>query len=60
MAGVVVLPVQRPVRAALSQPHLPRAHVVGGEHLLCAPAGRKHKEKFSQAPDMSMVHTSSG
>jgi hypothetical protein len=33
----------------------PRVRVVGGENLLCAPAGRKHKEKFSQAPDMSMV-----
>ena len=33
----------------------PRVCVVGGENLLCAPAGRKHKEKFSQAPNMSMV-----
>ena len=34
----------------------PRVRVVGGENLLCGTqAGRKHKEKFSQAPNMSMV-----
>jgi hypothetical protein len=27
----------------------------GRRNLLCAPAGRKHKENISQAPDMSMV-----
>ena len=34
----------------------PRVRVVGGENLLCGTqADRKQKEKFSQAPDMSMV-----
>jgi hypothetical protein len=43
-------------RASRTLAAAPPVRVVGGENLLCAPAGRKPKEKFShEAPDMSMV-----